>query len=288
MKDARTAVVIPTIRPESMRQFRVLWRELFKTHNILLVQVNDGNIPNVVVDDKKKFHLKDVREIKNTLYNLNDGIRNFGFAIIAKYYPEIENIISFDDDVAPYNDTIKQHLDALSMKVPITWMSTASEFTRGFPYHKREEAEVVLSHGVWEGVADWDAPTQLIIGNHPVDFYRGVVPRGIQFPLCAMNFAIKRKVLPYVYQAPMGHKVGLDRFADIWGGIEMKDDIDLRGWAAVTGYATVRHNRASNVWTNLIKEAKGLKMNENYGEDPYFKLFFDQRKRWQDWIEKYV
>lgn len=288
------AIVIPTIRPESMKQFENLWRDLIAKHEVLLVRVNDGKNPTVqtAYTDMDYFHreftIKDFKEIKDVFYNFNDGIRNLGFAVVAKYFPEVDYIISLDDDVAPYGDTIADHIKALEMKVPITWMSTASEFTRGFPYNKRDEAEVVLSHGVWEGVADWDAPTQLVIGNKPVDFYKGVVPRFVQFPLCAMNFAFKRKVLPYVYQAPMGPKVKLDRFADIWGGIEMKMDIDNKGWGAVTGYATVKHERASNVWANLIKEAKGLKMNENYGEDPYFKLFYEKRKKWKEFCMKYL
>lgn len=50
-------------------------------------------------------------------------------------------------------------------------------------------------------------------------------------------------------------------------------DIDRLGWAAVTGYSIVKHKRASNVWNNLVREVRGLGMNEEYGVDPYFKFF---------------
>jgi len=34
-----------------------------------------------------------------------------------------------------------------------------------------------------------------------------------------------------------------------------------------------------------IKEAKGLKMNESYGEDKYFKRYKLKRDRWIKWIK---
>ncbi len=277
-------VVVPTIRHKKMRQFKKAWKPLFDKHNVQLFEVVDGEEPYIKNENGEKYLLEHI-EIKDTIYNFNDGIRNFGFAIIAKYYSEIEYIISLDDDVEPIGDPIQDHLNALSMKVPISWMSTTNKFTRGFPYNKRKEAEVVLSHGVWKGVADWDAPTQLIKGNESVEFYKGVIPKGCLFPMCAMNFAFKRKLLPYIYQAPMFD--GINRFADIWGGIEAKKDIDRKGWAAVTGYATVKHERASNVFDNLVNEAKGLAMNENYGKGEYFKIYKLKRDRWTKWIKKH-
>jgi reversibly glycosylated polypeptide/UDP-arabinopyranose mutase len=147
----------------------------------------------------------------------------------------------------------------------------------------------VLSHGVWEGVADWDAPTQLVLGARPVTFYRGPIPKGVYYPMCGMNLAFARKLLPWMYFAPMGPRMGLDRFADIWCGIESKRAIDAHGWAVVSGYATVYHSRASNVWANLQKEAKGLPLNEGFwqGEcdDPYFACYAGQYAAWQEAIQ---
>lgn len=302
------AVVIPTIREESFKTFVVAWEELFRKHNVKLIVVKDGKTPyvsefkykeiildfnNFIDNDYYYVNKKTLREVmgeyKDVIYNLNDGVRNLGFAYVARYLPEIDTIISFDDDVAPLSgtDPIQEHFNVLGQKVPNTWVSTANHYTRGFPYGIRKKAEIVLSHGVWSGVADWDAPTQLVFGNRQTSFFKGIIPKGALFPLCAMNFAFSRKVLPYVYQAPMGPKVGLDRFADIWGGIEAKKDIDRLGMAVVSGFSTINHTRASNVYTNLIKEAKGLKMNEEYGQDPYFELFFKKRQRWGEFLTKY-
>ena len=92
-----------------------------------------------------------------------------------------------------------------------------------------------------------------------------------------------------MYYAPMGPRVGMDRFADIWMGIESKKVIDKNGWAVITGMASVKHKRASNVFTNLVKEAKGLGLNETYWQgdekDGYFKLYKDCRKRWKTIIQ---
>ncbi len=283
--DNSIAVVVPTIRPASYREFIQEWGELFEKHNIELLTVWDGDDP-VVMYKSHGYLVKDIMgDNEDLIYNKNDGVRNLGFALIAKQFPHIETIITLDDDVKPFGDTIQDHLNALNSHVSTGWISTASEYTRGFPYGVRNEAEVVLSHGVWEGVKDWDAPTQLVRGNPDVTFYKGAIPKNIFYPMCAMNLAFKRKMLPYMYQAPMGHKVGLDRFADIWSGIESKKIIDERGWAVVSGYAKIKHERASNVFTNLKKEAKGLEMNEHYGEGEYFKLYQEKRKRWEEFVQ---
>jgi len=281
------AIVVPTIRKNKYSEFVSKWRELFHNHDINLITVFDGKYPILKNTNGKEFTVKQIMgKYSDLIYNFNDGVRNLGFAYVNRFIPEVETIITLDDDVEPFGDTIQDHLDVLNTYVPTSWISTASEYTRGFPYGIRGESEVVLSHGVWKGVADWDAPTQLIKGNRLVDFYKGPIPKGIFYPMCIMNVAFKRKMLPYMYQAPMGHRVGLDRFADIWSGIESKKVIDEKGWAVVSGYATVKHERASNVFTNLVKESKGLGMNEKYGEDEYFKLYQRQRQRWEEFCGK--
>jgi len=277
------AIVVPTIRPKSYEGFIDTWMGWFDVHNVKVVTVWDGVHPMVCGKTIKEV----MGKYSDLIYNFNDGVRNLGFAYVQRFLPEVDTIITMDDDVEPSGDTLNDHLDALERFVPTSWLSTTSEYTRGFPYGVRTEAEVVLSHGVWEGVKDWDAPTQLVRGNPDVTFYKGVVPKGVLFPVCSMNLAFKRKMIPYMYQAPMGPKIGLDRFADIWGGIEAKKDIDRLGWAAVTGYATVKHTRASNVFINLQKEVKGLAMNEEYGKGEYFKLFQEKRKRWKEFCGLY-
>lgn len=290
------AVVIPTIRPESLHAFmNSIWFDLIVVqHGALLLIVRDGEEPELETwNNGHRFTAKDILgKDAGLIYNRSDCCRNLGFAYIARNLPEVDTVITLDDDVIPINDPIQDHLTALERRVPVSWISTASEYMRGFPYSVREEAEVVLSHGVWEGVKDYDAPTQLVAGNKDVQFYQGPIPKGCYYPMCGMNIAFKRKMLPYMYYAPMGYKVGMDRFADIWLGITSKRVIDDKGWAVVTGYARVQHDRASNVYKNLQKEALGIELNEGFWkgieDHPYFKLYAEKRKRWEEWCNRYL
>jgi len=286
------SVVVPTVdyRQEIFDHFMEAWRPLFVVHDVRFIKVLDGEEPKLY-DGDKEYSIKDVMgEYGDCLTNFNAGIRNLGFAYVAKYLPEIEYIITLDDDEVPIGDPIQDHIDALNRKVPVSWISTAvDDYTRGFPYGIREEAEVVLSHGVWEGVADWDAATQLVKGSHrPIEFYRGPIPKGIYFPVCSMNLAFKRCMLPYIYQAPWA--LGIKRFDDILTGVEAKREIDEHGWAAVTGYARVHHERASNVFTNLENEAPGMRLNEQFwqGDEshPYFKIYREKYAQWHKFLDQ--
>lgn len=277
-----TAIVLPTIR--DIRPFMKAWQPLFDKHDVELLVVYDGKVPKVRNETVNTL----MGEYADCISNFNGGIRNLGFAYIAKYLPDVEYIITLDDDEVPIGDPIQDHLDALNRRVPISWMSTASEYMRGFPYGVRDEAEVVLSHGVWEGVADWDAPTQLVKGSHhPLEFYKGPIPKGIYYPMCSMNLAFKRCMLRYIFHAPWA--LGVNRFDDIFAGITSKREIDKHGWAVVTGYARVNHQRASNVFTNLKNEAPGIELNETFwkGDESheYFTIYRQKLKLWHTFID---
>lgn len=281
----KIAVVVPTVREEQYKKFLVYWADQFTKYDVHLIKVVDGENPHIEYNGKKRDGKGYMGEYWDLIYNRTDAVRNLGFAFAYKEI-EADVIFSFDDDVAPSGDTIGDHLAILGKEVSTSWLNTAHEqYVRGVPYGVRDESTVVVSHGVWRGVPDLDAPTQLVEGVRELTFPRVIVPKGVLFPMCAMNFAFLRDATPLIYQAPMGYKVGLDRFADIWGGIEMKKSLDEYGFAVATGYAYVHHTRASNVFTNLQKEAKGIEMNENYGADAYFKLFHKKRARWQDFIK---
>lgn len=278
---AMICIVVPTIREECFERFLNGWNELIKKHNVTVIVVRDGDNPTVDGKDAKGLMGKDY----SLVFNRNDGVRNAGFWYISRWMPQVDTIITLDDDVLPLGDTIQDHLDTLEKRVPISWVKSCSEYTRGFPYAVRDEAPVMVSHGLWKGVADWDAPSQLINGNPEIELVSQPVPKGIYMPFCGMNVAFKREMLPYMYYAPMGYKVGMDRFSDIWLGINLTRICAEKNWAIYNGGAVVRHERASNVWKNLQKESKGLEINENYWNgdesDPYFKLYNAKRKKWQ-------
>ena len=284
------AVSIPTIRPERYKEFLEAWTPLFEKHNVELFTVWDGENPVVQINDSKaRIGVKDIMgKYSDAIVNLNGGIRNLGFACAYRFAkPDI--YITLDDDETPDGDTIQDHIDALNMKVPVSWISTYSEYMRGFPYLVREEAEVVLSHGVWNNFMDWDAPTQLVLGNRDAFPYIGPIPKGIYYPMCIMNVAFKAKVLPWMYQAPRA--LGVVRAGDMLSGVVSKRAIDENGWAVMNGMATVNHNRASNVYKNLQQEALEIELYETFwkGDEshPYFKVYRDKLNKWQEFIKKY-
>lgn len=287
----KVAIVVPTVdyRKPIFDKFMKAWQPLFDKHNVIFIKVLDGKTPTVYIKDWKGTAQEIMGDYSDCLTNFNAGIRNLGFACVAKNFPQVECIITLDDDEVPIGDTIQDHIDALNMRVPVSWISTAVDnYTRGFPYGIRDEAQAVLSHGVWEGVADWDAPTQLVLGSHrPTEFYKGPIPKGVFFPVCSMNLAFRRCMLPYIYQAPWA--LGIKRFDDILSGVEMKREIDKHGWAAVSGYARVCHERASDVFTNLENEATGMRLNETFwkGDEnhEYYKVYRRMYKRWGSFLK---
>lgn len=303
----KIAVVVPTMesRKDIFQTFLDNWLPLFMKHEVSLFVVLDSELLEVRKYNCKMFGYSQElcysdelvgHEINDLIYNFNDGVRNIG--LYLAYIDRHDYILTLDDDVLPPEgkDPIQEHLDALNAKYPISWLSSTKAgeaYMRGFPYGIRNEAEAIISHGVWLNVPDYDAPTQLVTGGGEVEFYKGVVPKGALFPMCIMNVMMKREAIPLMYQAPMGKKLEkekgwkLDRFADIWAGVEAKLDCDNLGKAIVTGYSTINHSRASNVFTNLKKEANGIEINEDYLNSEYRKFFLEKRAKWQELLKKY-
>jgi hypothetical protein len=284
------AVIVPTIRPELFEnEFLPKWKELFYKHGVNLCVVKDGDDPIAQMSfgslrekDRFDFCLKEEpvcewrKERGDVFYNRTDAIRNFGF-YIAKEELDPDIYISLDDDVSPLpgSDPIQDHIDAFRQTETADWYNTHGYYRmRGLPY-KQVPRYPLLSHGVWKGVPDFDAIMQL---QHPdvrdLSFPSGVVPKHAFFPVCAMNMAFRKELLPWAYQAPMGirtlEETGrlYDRFADIWAGVTMKFAIDnlFDNACAVTGYSVIYHERASDVFVNLRKEAAGMELNETIAE----------------------
>lgn len=219
--------------------------------------------------------------------------RNLGFAYVARELPDVDTIMTFDDDTRPFGDTINAHLQVLGRYCCTTVFNTMMgvHFPRGFPYSKRYESKVVLSHGPWVGVADWDAPTQLVQGNPEVRFYQGPVPRHSEFQICGMNLAFLRELLPYVYYAPVVKLSGAQRFDDIWMGRHLKNYLDLQNLAMVTGFGAVHHTRASDPYKNLVQEAVGIGLNEDYWghqSEPFFVEYTRMREEWSTWVKQWM
>lgn len=283
------AVVLPSVRiQESLPAFIEAWQPLFDKHDVEFILIDDtGDTPQVI-------HNGDKKELQSDLVsNKCAGVRQLGFLYIAKHLPDVEYIFTTDDDCFPIGDPIQDHIDQLNRKVPISWLSTSTNaWMRGFPYGVREEAQVKFSHGIWRGVPDYDAPTQLLTPKEfQPTYYKGVIPKGIYAPICGMNCCFRRSALKYVYFAPVGTFRGAERFDDILFGILLIKKFAELNWAIVTGYAEVQHLRASNVFASLEKEAVGLKHNEEFWKNPdgydghpFFNEFREKTKMWYDMI----
>lgn len=288
------AVIVPTIRENSYNDFIKAWKPLFDFHEVELIVVWDGDDQHIKYNDKRIERHEVLKTHEHLVQKRTPACRNLGFAYVAKHLSSVEYIITLDDDVRPNGDTIGDHLYALSQRVPTSYMGSTIiystwDYMRGFPHNVREESEVVLSHGVWNIVPDYDAPTQLLVPfDHFPVFYRGPIPKGVQTNLCGMNIAFKRKALPYVYYAPVAEFKGAQRFDDIWGFYKTKLDFDERNWAIMTGIAEVDHIRASDVWKNLEQEVVGMRLNEDYWKGEKTHEWFDQyelmRQEWTEWM----
>ena len=128
--------------------------------------------------------------------------------------------------------------------------------------HDRKE-HCVLNHGLWCGVPDIDAETQIALGPHPgFTLIDQIIPRAQFFAMCGMNLAFRRVMLPAMYFLLMGPTWSFDRFGDIWCGLFAKAVADHLGFAVHSGAPYVVHERASDAKVNLKKEAPGYVVNE--------------------------
>lgn len=293
MNQTKIAVVVRTASHLDSATFQVFlegWRDQFNQHDVELVVVQDGDNPTVHYGEATKSVSEVMRaggsNFCDLIFNRNNGVRNLGFAFVARFLPEVDVIVTLDEDVLPRGDTIGDHLKTLEERVPLSWMSTASRFLRGFPYDVRSEAPVMVSHGIGNGANDPDAPTQLGMGQPDAIFYKGPIPKGIYTPIWGMNLAFRRQVLEHFYFAPMGPRVGMNHFADIWMGIFLKRALDEANIAIYSGGATVHHEKTPQMFGDLQKQVRALHLNETLWQgdesDPYFTLYAEKRERWAD------
>jgi reversibly glycosylated polypeptide/UDP-arabinopyranose mutase len=277
MKALKIAVVIPTIRD---LDFLKEWVSEFKNcYGIIIEDRAEKKIVSPKKYFKKLFHYswqeidRELGDRSWIIPRRNAGIRNYGF--LKAYELGADITITLDDDCFPIKgqNFLQSHLDNLSLSAPDDWFPTYPHRkfypTRGFPYDIRNKKEVVMSHGLWSNILDFDAKTHLkyedvhmpAISSDLLEF----IPKDYFFPMCSMNLAFKTKITPIMFFPPMGYDNkgdhwGYDRFDDIWAGIFAKKVIDHLGYAVVNGSPFVEHKKASNVNENLKKEAKGIKI----------------------------
>lgn len=287
----RWVCVVPTIREQQLKEFISSFKDLFEQHVQALIIVEDNpkktfETPKLDTVIVSHFCWEDIeRRLKKDSWIIprhSDCIRSFGF-LVARDLTTAPYILTLDDDVR-YNgvDIFHAYEYGFHSKVSNAPMydtlQLPSEISpRGFPFKERGTVPVMLQWGMWEGVPDLDGVTQLL---RPITDYK--IPEVYKDRLvgiskaqgvtgCIMNCAFKREVIPAMYQLLMGQdKDGkdwpYDRWGDIWSGhIAKKYVEDVLGGAVAINYAAhVKHERASNVYTNIKKELSGYPINENF------------------------
>ena len=304
----KIALVVPTIRQESVEEFIRRWDKVALFDNVTPIFIEDNPTTTFSLHEKTAcIHMAwdDIdRELGDRTWIIprrSDTVRSFGYYWAWKL--GFERIMTLDDDCYPasgYENLSVLHLKMLDGRT--RWFNTLnSGKPRGMPYYNLGSRPVMVNHGLWTNVLDYDAPTQLAAPfEETFSHDNRVVSAGSYFPFCGMNAMWCREATVLMYHLLMGHayeehtsltgeglgkygfmKTGLgdscagytpmtklpfDRFGDIWCGIIMKKICDELDWAVSSGTPYIRHERASNPFTNLKKEANGVEVNERFWE----------------------
>lgn len=292
MKPKKIALVVPSIRKDSFERFCDEWRPmgLFDSADLLLIEDNPtktfeipslwdhalgGFCDHFAWDDIDRYDWSWI------IPRRSDTIRSFGYWLAWKN--GYDYLMTLDDDCYPadgYEKLVDWHLKMLDDRT--RWFNTLNNVTpRGIPYKNLGHRPVYVNHGLWQGVLDYDAPHQLVDPRQETYTHDNrIVPQSAYFPFCGMNWMCRREAIPLTYHLLMGRKcddfspksdsslikLPYDRFGDIWAGIIMKRICDHLGWSVSSGTPYIHHDRASNPFTNLRKEANGIETNEWFWE----------------------
>jgi hypothetical protein len=269
----KRVVVVPTTRASSLVEFLDAWREELAEATILVVEDSPEQTFTAADENVRHFawcHIDADLGESSWIIPRNTGcIRSFGCWVASQM--DADMIVALDDDVRPdpaHPEFLNAHWARLQSASDPAWTSTLTRSgPRGQPYFITDrQPQVVLNHGLWSGVPDFDAPTELVSGRVAIsaEWVDQTIARGRYFPMCSMNIAWRPEFTPAMYFLLMGPDYRFDRFGDIWAGILAKRVADHLGLAVNSGSPAVLHQRASNVFTNLEKESRGLATNEMF------------------------
>lgn len=273
------AIVVPTIRENSIQGFLAAWEEEFRDHPIIVVEDNPERSFQINTGPTSRYALTHVSwkeidaDLKDDAWIIprrSAGIRNYG-NLLASRLKGLDMIVNLDDDCLPDAPNFLgihwAFLEGNGHRLPLFDTMESLGFggvpPRGYP-KQIPEARTMLNHGLWNGVPDIDGETQLATGLCDVRFdpQSRQVPPGVLFPMSAMNIAFRPELLPAMYNLPMGQGQPFNRFDDIWCGLIMKKACDAMGWAVRSGSPCIRHIRASDAKRNAELEAPGIVENE--------------------------
>lgn len=278
-----TALVVPSIRKDSFERFIAEWKPtgLFDRVDLILVEDNPTATFETPVEAKGgHFTWEDIDSYSWSwiIPRRSDTVRSFGYWMA--WNNGYDYLMTLDDDCYPAKGYEQLDLIHKSMLTRTKWFNTLNSVRpRGIPYFNTGKRDVHVNHGIWQGVLDYDAPQQLV--NPIPETYthdNRIVPHGAYHPFCGMNVMWRREAMILSYHLLMGkapgralggellEKLPFDRFGDIWCGIIQKKICDHLGWVVSTGTPYIHHDRASNPFTNLRKEANGIEINEWFWE----------------------
>jgi reversibly glycosylated polypeptide/UDP-arabinopyranose mutase len=270
-------LVVPTNRPENLKGFLEHWVGCGNCWEAIHVVFDMEAVKPELFPPKKIFDTQifcyswaDMQP-GHPFSKRDSAVRSFGF--YQAYRAGAEYIVTVDDDCmldsgVPFT-FMYHHLTNLNGTPK--WASTVpGEHVRGLPFKNKGLMKCDVSMGLWTDVPDLSAPVQLTrsMECRPIEIK---LPKGArvmpshQFaPMCGMNLAFTRRATPLMYFAPMGAGQPYARFDDIWCGLVAQRVMAHLGWSWVVGEPFVRHSRASDPIANLVKEAPGIKANEEY------------------------
>ena len=285
-------VVIASNREESLKRWLNAWREDLVGSRVIVVEDNRRktfplnmrsdyqHLEHYAWDDIEKALGSDSWVIPRR----TSAIKSFGFWQ-AK---DDDAIWTLDDDCYPEEARKGQYLalqeDILeSKRTTSPWYNTISHtglYPRGYPYGTRHgsESQVMVNHGLWSGVPDLDGITALEYSEFRAPCAKGShkIPRGQAFPMCGMNLAFRREMLPAMYFGLQGHafkrsqatsdllpaELPFDRFDDIWAGLFVKKVLDRFNWSVMNGLPSIVHTKESDPTMRVLKEAPGIAAHE--------------------------
>lgn len=269
----KIGIVIP--HHLSNLDFLTEWRTEFSRSDTHLYIVEDKDSRETSVPDwLNHFTIFTHQDIKDDLGDnawiipfKTSAIRSYGYYKV--FADGCDYVLTLDNDCYPEKQGywIDGHLANLGQQVTLDWVSSipgSNLPTRGFPYLIRDRSPVGVSHGLWSNVPDFDGVDML---KHPDWRFEPctkvqLIPRHNFYPMCGMNLAFRREIVPLMYFGLQGPSWGLDQYDDIWAGVLSKKVMDHLGYAVLSGYPSVEHRKQSNAFVNLQKQAPGLAINE--------------------------
>lgn len=263
MERLKVGVVVPSNRPERQEEWMKAWHDCLypedKSYETILYWVRDDELTwkNIQVELKKDAWIIPIK---------TDCIRSYGFLWAFRHGCNVT--VTLDDDVVPaHNNPIREHLNWLNTRVePSHWVrtlrATNAPPTRGLPLTR----QVVVNHGLWTGIPDVSAKTQL--AGYRKDYMEcdpyndQIIPNGYYYPMSGMNLAFDTRLTRFMYFTLQGRDIrdnsewGLHRCGDILAGVLSKTVLDSFPFTAVhSGGPYVHHTRASDPAVNLVLES---------------------------------